>query len=89
MPRLPNVNARKILRGEAVKANYRGLKTVSEIGEFARARWIVPRAERRPDYKSWKREQFRSLLLATRARDGAQPSQSAAFQTGGATKAIA
>ena len=82
-------NARKILRGEAVKANYRGLKTVSEIGEFARARWIVPRAERRPDYKSWKREQFRSLLLATRARDGAQPSQSAAFQTGGATKAIA
>lgn len=80
-------NARKILRGEAVKANYRGLKTVSEIGEFARARWIVPRAERRPDYKSWKREQIRSLVLVTRVRDEAQPSQSAALQTGGAMKA--
>lgn len=58
-------NARKILRGEAVKANYVGLKSVAEIGELARARWIIPRAERRPDYKIWKREQFRSLVLAT------------------------
>ncbi len=82
-------NARKILRGEAVKANYRGLKTVSEIGELARARWIMPRAERRPDYKSWKREHFRSLVLATRARDEAQFAPSVAFQTRGATKASA
>lgn len=80
-------NARKILRGEAVKANYRGLKTVSEIGKLARARWIMPRAERRPDYKSWKREQFRSLVLATRARDNSSSSLPAAFQTGGVTEA--
>lgn len=82
-------NAREILRGEAVKANYRGLKTVSEIGELARARWIMPRAERRPDYKSWKREHFRSLVLATRVRDEAQLALSVAFQTRGATKASA
>jgi len=82
-------NACKILRGEAVKANYRGLKTVSEIGEFARARWIMPRAERRPDYKSWERGQIRSLVLATRVREEAQSSQSTAFQTRGATKASA
>jgi hypothetical protein len=82
-------NARKILRGEAVKANYRGLKTVSQIGELARARWIMPRAERRPDYKSWKREHFRSLVLATRVRDEAQLAPSVAFQTRGATKASA
>lgn len=75
-------NARKILCGEAVKANYRGLRTVSEIGEFARTRWIIPRAERRPDYKLWKREQFRSLVLATtRARSEAQDPQQAPFRT--------
>lgn len=80
-------NARKILRGDAVKANYRGLRTVSEIGELARARWIMPRAERRPDYKSWKREDFRSLVQSKRRRDEAQPSQPAALHTGSATKA--
>ena len=81
------LNARKILRGAAVKANYRGLKTVSEIGELARARWIIPRAERRPDYKIWKREQFRSLVLATtRVRDEAPSSQPAALTTRGTTE---
>ncbi len=81
------LNARKILRGAAVKANYRGLKTVSEIGELARTRWIIPRAERRPDYKIWKREQFRSLVLATtRVRDEAPSSQPAALTTRGTTE---
>lgn len=80
-------NARKILRGEAIKANYRGLKTVSEIGESARARWIVARAERRPDYKSWNREQFRNLVLATRPQHGTQSAQSPALRMRGATNA--
>jgi len=59
-------NARKLLRGEAVKANYRELKTVAEIGALARDRWLVPRAERRQEYKEWKREQFRDLVLNRR-----------------------
>ena len=61
-------NALKILRGEAVRANYRGLKTVAEIGALARDRWLVPRAERRPEYKDWNREQFRDLVLNRRKR---------------------
>jgi hypothetical protein len=78
-------NARRILRGEAVKANYRGLKTVSEIGALARARWIVPRAERRPDYKNWKREQFQRLV--TQLRREASPSQSTTSQDRGGMEA--
>jgi hypothetical protein len=69
------LNARKLLRGEAVKANYRDLKSVAEIGALARARWIVPRSERRPEFKEWKREQFRSLVLLRRARDGADDAE--------------
>lgn len=61
-------NARKILRGEAVRANYRGLKTVAEIGALARDRWLIPRAERRPEYKTWKRDQFHDLILLRRKR---------------------
>lgn len=59
-------NARKILRGEAVRANYRGIRSVAEIGALARTRWLVPRAERRPEFRDWKRDQFRALLLAPR-----------------------
>jgi hypothetical protein len=81
-------NGRKILRGEAIKANYRGLKTVSEIGKMACARWLAPRAERRPDYKSWTRDQFRSLVLATRGHEGAQSWQSVP-RMGGAVSATA
>jgi hypothetical protein len=61
-------NARKLLRGEAVKANHRGLKTVAEIGALARDRWLIPRAERRQEYKDWKRDQFRDLVLNRRKR---------------------
>ncbi|WFU16456.1 Druantia anti-phage system protein DruA [Bradyrhizobium sp. CB3481] len=61
-------NAHKILRGEAVKANYRGLKSVAEIAELARARWIVPRAERRPEFRAWTHEDFRSLVVTQRSK---------------------
>jgi hypothetical protein len=61
-------NARKLLRGEAVKANYRGIQSVAEIGLQARARWLVPRSERRPEYKEWAHDQFRALVLPLRQR---------------------
>lgn len=75
-------NARKILRGEAKRANFSDLKTVAEIGELARIRWISPRAIRRPEYKEWTHEHFRSLVhlqrwrsLEPEARPAAFPSQ--------------
>jgi len=61
-------NARKILRGEAIKPNYRGIKTVAEIGALARTRWLIPRAARRPEYKDWQLQQFRALIFSSRQR---------------------
>lgn len=61
-------NARKILRGEGIKANYRGLLSVAEIGALARERWLIPRAERRPEFREWKRDQFNDLVLNRRKR---------------------
>jgi hypothetical protein len=62
------INAGKVLRGESKKAVYRGLKTVSEVGELARQRWLVPRAATRTEYKDWKRDQFKHLVLLKRNR---------------------
>jgi hypothetical protein len=61
-------NARKILRGEARRANFRELKTVAEIGELARTRWVVPRALGRPEYQNWTHEHFHSLIYSQRQR---------------------
>jgi hypothetical protein len=61
-------NAGSVLRGEVRKANYRGLQAVSEIGALARERWLVPRAERRPEYRDWTHEQFYRLVRLHRAR---------------------
>ena len=70
-------NAHEILRGYTVKADYSGLQTVDEIGVLARTRWLVPRAERRPEFKEWKRAQFRNLVSTKHPRNeaGSAPPQ--------------
>jgi hypothetical protein len=55
-------NAFKILRGESVRPNYRALLTAEAVGEIAKSRWIVPRAERNSDFRLWRREQIDTLL---------------------------
>jgi hypothetical protein len=55
-------NAKNILRGKAKRPSYRKLKTVEEIGALARERWIVPRANSRPEFKSWSRMQLEALF---------------------------
>jgi len=82
-------NARKILRGEAVNPNYRGLKTVAEIGALARARWLVPRAARRPEYKDWELAQFRALIFSSRPLDGSASIESLEFKSTGGDRASA
>ena len=37
--------------------------TVDEISELARNRWLVPRAERRPSYRQFRREHLRDVLI--------------------------
>ncbi|MBV9993562.1 MAG: DUF4338 domain-containing protein [Alphaproteobacteria bacterium] len=56
------VNAAKILRGESVRAVYRALKSVDEVGALARERWLIGRAERMPGYRGWKVDEFEKLL---------------------------
>lgn len=56
------VNSAKILRGESVRAVYRALKSVDEVGVLARERWLIGRAERMPEYRDWKVEEFEKLL---------------------------
>ena len=36
--------------------------TVDEISELARDRWIVPRGNRRPSYREFRREHLRDAL---------------------------
>jgi len=55
-------NCDPILRGEQRRARYAGLLSVSEVGSFAVQRWIGPRAERRPEFGSWRREHILDLL---------------------------
>mgnify|MGYP001202682438 CR=1 FL=1 len=66
LPRIPDAPA--FLRGEAPEAE-ECCPPAGEIAAAALARWVVPRAERRPEYRRWRREDTARLLL------GAEPCQ--------------
>lgn len=51
-------NALQFLRGDHKRVRYDQLPTVQEMGQAAMARWVVPRAERRPEFRLWQRERF-------------------------------
>jgi hypothetical protein len=51
-------NAKEVLRGECIEANYDALPTVADVGTAARERWIVPRAKRDSSYLSWRATDF-------------------------------
>jgi hypothetical protein len=69
-------NAERVLRGEAKKAVYRGLKSVAEVGALARERWLVPRAVRRPEFGAWQRAHMEKLILTKRVEFAAsEPGQ--------------
>ena len=46
------------LRTGKGQADISELLSVGEVSSLALKRWIIPRAERRPDYRDWKREQL-------------------------------
>jgi len=60
-------NAQAVLRGEAEAADFSTLKNVKEIGALAVARWVAPRAERRPEFEAWHRDGIGELLRIERA----------------------
>jgi hypothetical protein len=55
-------NAQKILVTGKGRPDLSTLKTVEEISDLARIRWMEPRAERRDDYKYWRREDILRLI---------------------------
>jgi hypothetical protein len=62
-------NATKILRTGKGRPDVKNLLSVSKIGELAIERWMVRRAETRPDYLAWSADQLPLLIKASyRAR---------------------
>lgn len=57
-------NARAYLDGTDEEPVF-DYKTVDEISELARERWLVPRGNRRPSYREFRREHLREVLGAT------------------------
>lgn len=55
-------NARDFLLGRSENPHYTGLPTAADIAAAARARWLEPRAVRRPEFATWHREELRARL---------------------------
>jgi hypothetical protein len=47
------------------RPNLRSLLTVAEIGALAIQRWVLPRSQRRPEYKLWDKRNISHLLQET------------------------
>jgi hypothetical protein len=63
-------NAIDILRSGEGKPKVSSLLSVAKIGDLAKERWIVPRAERRPEFKAWRREDILELIGVDGKRKG-------------------
>ena len=55
-------NATELLSSGKGAPDLSSLLSVPQVAQLALDRWLVPRSERRPDYRSWKREDLLSLL---------------------------
>ncbi len=60
MPIASNASAFLAGRDEEPLFDY---KTVDEISELARKRWVLPRGKRRPSYREFRREHLRLVLI--------------------------
>lgn len=57
-------NACQILNGKRKRPKYDDLLSVADIAKLARERWIIPRAERCPDFRTHAVDQIEALLTA-------------------------
>jgi hypothetical protein len=55
-------NALKILGTGKGRPDLSSLLSAQEVGTLAVERWMLPRAERRPEYKAWKSDDLNALL---------------------------
>lgn len=61
-------NVTRFLTGKATRARYKGLLSIAEVAKLSLARWVLPRAMRRTEYRNWKRENISELLRAEKYR---------------------
>ena len=55
-------NALRILKNGKGRPDLSTLLSVDDVAQLAVKRWVVPRAERRPEYRNWKIENLKALL---------------------------
>jgi uncharacterized protein DUF4338 len=55
-------NALKLLRTGKGKPDLSSLLSADDVSALAVERWMLPRSERRPEFKAWKRENIEALL---------------------------
>jgi hypothetical protein len=55
-------NMEEILTGRKKRVAVKHLKTIKEVGDLARARWIIPRAQRSDEYRKWQRSTIRRAM---------------------------
>jgi Domain of unknown function (DUF4338) len=58
-------NSLSILKSGKGRPNIDGLLTVAEISGLANERWILPRSQRRDEYKSWRKDNIQALIKGT------------------------
>ena len=66
-------NATKLLRTGKGTPDLASLLSVRQVGQLALDRWLIPRSERRPEYRSWKREDLLPLLGNRSLRSNSAP----------------
>jgi hypothetical protein len=61
-------NALEILRSGRGRLDLSDVRTIAEISDLARERWMIPRSVRRSEYRDWHRDEIPNLVYG-RARD--------------------
>jgi hypothetical protein len=55
-------NAKEVLAGTTPVPDYSQLLSVGDVAALAKERWIMPRAERKPEFRAWRRDGLLDLL---------------------------
>ncbi len=59
-------NACDVLKGQSADPDYADLPDLATVSSLARERWLVPRAERMPQFRAWRRDALLELLAEPR-----------------------
>ncbi len=63
-------NAREVLSGTSAVGDFSALMPAKDIASRAVARWVAPRAGRRPEFRVWRRDELENMLRPTKVAGG-------------------